>query len=84
MWILECRYGVRGSGYRAVLSLGCGDGPLTVACDAVPVQLAHVVRGAGEQPFAFAGGEAPPGHHGQVLAGLELPEYWFTVRDRSR
>jgi hypothetical protein len=43
----------------------------------VPVQLAQVVRGAGEQPFAFACGQAAAGHHGQFLAGLELPEDRF-------
>ena len=41
------------------------------------MQLAQVVRGAAGQPFAFARGEAAPGHHGHVLAGLELPERWF-------
>ena len=41
------------------------------------MELAQVVRGAGEQPFVFACGEAAPGHHGQFLAGLELPEHWF-------
>ena len=30
---------------------------------------------AGEQPFVFARGHAAPGHHGQFLAGLELPEH---------
>ena len=43
----------------------------------MPVQFAQIVRGAGEQPFAFACGEAAAGHHGQFLAGLELPEGWF-------
>jgi len=41
------------------------------------VQFPQIVRGAGEQPFAFARGQAAPGHHGQFLAGLELPEHRF-------
>jgi len=43
----------------------------------VPVQFTQVVRGAGEQPSAFTRSPAAPGHHGQFLAGLELPGYWF-------
>jgi len=43
----------------------------------VAVQLAQVVRGAGEKPFVLASGQAAPGHHGDFLAGLELPEYWL-------
>ena len=41
------------------------------------MQLPQIVRGAGEQPFAFACGETAPGHRGQFLAGLELPEHRF-------
>jgi len=41
------------------------------------VQLAEVVRGAGEQRFVWARGQAAPGHHGRFLAGLELPEHRF-------
>jgi hypothetical protein len=44
---------------------------------------AQIVRGAGEQPFAFARGEAAPGHHGHFLAGLELPEHGSMVRAAS-
>ena len=40
-------------------------------------QLPQIVRCTGQQPFAFAGGQAAPGHHGEFLAGLELPEDWF-------
>jgi hypothetical protein len=43
----------------------------------VAVQLAQIVGGTGEQPFAFARGQAAPGHHGEFLAGLELPEHRF-------
>src|SRR5689334_11916184 len=43
----------------------------------MPVQLPQIVRGAGEQPFAFAHGETAPGHRGRFLAGLELPEHRF-------
>jgi hypothetical protein len=46
----------------------------------VPVQLGQVVRGAGEQRFAFARGEAAPGHHGEVLAGFSCPNTGSTVR----
>jgi integrase len=35
----------------------------------VPVQLAQIAGGAGEQPFAFARGVAAPGHRAQFLAG---------------
>jgi hypothetical protein len=52
-------------------------GPLPVSFRSVPVQLAQVVRGAGEQPSAFARGQAAAGHHGQLLAGLQLPERQF-------
>jgi len=61
-----------------ILSFGCwGSGPWSSSRRAVPVQLTQIVRGAGEQPFAFACGETAPAHRGQFLAGLELPEYWF-------
>jgi hypothetical protein len=36
----------------------------SLALDAVPVQLAQIVRGAGEQPFAFGRGQAEPGTPG--------------------
>ena len=68
---------MRGWRSWAILSLGSGAGVPLLARGAVLVQLAQVVRGAGEQPFAFGGGEAGPGHHGQFLAGLELPEHGF-------
>src|SRR6266516_4461586 len=61
----------------AILSRGWGVGLGWLAFGAVPVQLAQVVRCAGEQPFAFACGETAPGHHGQLLARLQLPEHWF-------
>jgi len=48
-----------------------------LALRAVPVELAQVVRGAGEEPFAFARGKAAAGHRGHFLAGLELPEHRF-------
>jgi hypothetical protein len=44
---------------------------------AVPVRLPQIVGGAGEQPLPFARGEATPGHHGEFLAGLELPGHRF-------
>jgi hypothetical protein len=55
--------------------LAAGAGLWQLAFRAVLVQLAQIVRGAGEQPFVFARGQAAPGHHGQFLAGLELPEH---------
>jgi hypothetical protein len=68
---------IRVLGLRCWAVLGSGDGAWAVSLRAVPVQLAEVVRGASEQPFVFARGEAAPGHHGEFLAGLELPEHWF-------
>jgi hypothetical protein len=53
-----------------------------LALRVVAVELAEIVRGAGEQPFVFACGEAAPGHHGQFLAGLQLPNTGSTVRAR--
>ena len=62
----------------AFLSPGpLGMGLWSLPLDAVPVQFAQIVRGAGEQPFAFACGKAAPGHRRQVLAGFELAEHRF-------
>ena len=52
--------------------LGMGLGQL--ARRAVPMQLAQVMCGPGEKSFVFARGDAAPGHHGEFLAGLQLPE----------
>ena len=75
---MERRSGVRELSYWTILSPGLlGMGPWPLAFGAVPVQLAQVVRGAGQQPFVLARGQAAPGHHGQFLAGLELSEHRF-------
>src|SRR5262249_46613705 len=61
--------------YRLVMCISARDrGPVLCAA-AVGVQLAQVVGGGGEQPFAAAGAEAAAGHRGHLLAGLELPEH---------
>lgn len=64
---------IPGIGWRSwvfCLVLASGNGPCWLPLRAVPVQLAQIVRGAGEQPFAFACGVAAPRHHGEILAGL--------------
>jgi hypothetical protein len=62
--------------YRKVTGFGTSPAAAVQAA-AFSAALKVVVRGAGEQPFAFARGEAAPGHHGEVLAGFQLPEFWF-------
>ena len=57
--------------------LGSRPGSGVLCAAAVGVQLAQVVGGGGEQPFAAAGAEAAPGHDGHLLAGFDLPEHWF-------
>jgi hypothetical protein len=56
------------------LSRGLG---LGLCAEAVGVQLAQVVRGGGEQPFAVASVEAAARHCSDLLAGFDLAEHRF-------
>jgi len=43
----------------------------------VGVQLAQVVSGGGQEPFAAAGLKAAAGQRGHLHAGLDLSEHWL-------
>jgi hypothetical protein len=74
------RPGRSGHGRSTIGDLGSwllGDRPWIVSPGSVPVQLPQIMGGAGQQPFAFACGQAVARHRGQFLAGLELPGHRF-------